>query len=232
MKKTDLTIVIPVYNSQQTIERLVADMKRELENKFEYNFVLVNDGSTDDSYNICKKMAFDDKRVRFLSFYKNFGQINAIFAGFHEADGDIIIVMDDDLQNPPKEVHKLISAIQNGYDFVYGNPNSMKQNLWRRLISYLRVKAEEISFNKPKGLYSSSYYAVRKNVVKEIIKYNGPFPYPPGLILSVTRNGLNVPVEHCKRESGQSGYNFKKLFFMVFLIEYHFSKKGKMILAE
>jgi|AntAceMinimDraft_9_1070365.scaffolds.fasta_scaffold14049_3 undecaprenyl-phosphate 4-deoxy-4-formamido-L-arabinose transferase len=214
IRKTDLTIVIPVYNSQQTIGKLVAEMKDELEDKYEYNFVLVNDGSIDDSYDICKKMALADKKIKFLNLYRNFGQINAILAGFYEADGDIIIVMDDDLQNPPREVHKLIAAIKNGYDFVYGSPRKIKQNIWRKFGSYLSVKMAEIAFKKPKGLYPSSYYGVRKNVVQEVIKYDGPFPYCSGLILRVTRNGLNVPVEHYKREYGQSGYNFKRLFLL------------------
>jgi len=192
IRKTDLTIVIPVYNSQQTIGKLVAEMKDELEDKYEYNFVLVNDGSIDDSYDICKKMALADKKIKFLNLYRNFGQINAILAGFYEADGDIIIVMDDDLQNPPREVHKLIAAIKNGYDFVYGSPRKIKQNIWRKFGSYLSVKMAEIAFKKPKGLYPSSYYGVRKNVVQEVIKYDGPFPYCSGLILRVTRNVFTI----------------------------------------
>jgi len=215
MDELDLTVVVPVYNSQETIAILVKELINELEGKYKYNLVLVNDGSQDRSYDICKKMALENKHIKFLSFYRNFGQINAILAGFHEADGDIVVVMDDDLQNPPGEIHKLIAAITDGYDFAYGKPkDKIQQNLWRRFASHLSVKMAEIAFKKPKDLYPSSYYALRRNIVREVIKYNGPFPYISGLVFRITRNGLNVPVEHLKREFGTSGYNFRKLVLL------------------
>ncbi len=215
MDEIDLTVVVPVYNSRETIAVLVKELKNELEGKYKYNLVLVDDGSQDGTYDLCKKMALENKQIKFLSFYKNFGQINAILAGFHEADGAVVVVMDDDLQNPPGEIHKLIAAITEGYDFVYGKPkNKVQQNLWRRFASFLSMKVAEIAFNKPKDLYPSSYYALRRDIVREVIKYNGPFPYISGLVFRITRNGLNIPVEHHRRRHGASGYNFRKLIFL------------------
>jgi len=213
MKPVDLSIVVPVYNSEATIGTLVKEMSEEFEGKYEYDFVLINDGSQDRSYEVCKKMALENRRVKFISLSKNFGQINAIMAGFHEANGRIIIVMDDDLQNPPKEAYKLLKKINEGYDFVYGKPKiHMKQTWFRKVASYLSTKMAEIVFAKPKGLYPSSYYAITQDVVKEIIKYTGPFPYMTGLVVRVTRNGCNVPVEHHSRRYGKSGYSPGKLF--------------------
>lgn len=215
MRKPELSIVIPVYNSQETIKNLVDTLIRELEGKYKYELVLVNDGSQDNSYDICKQMAMENEQIKFLTFYRNFGQANAILAGFHEADGDIVIVMDDDLQNPPSEIHKLIACINDGNEFAYGKPKGkMEQNLWRRLASYLNVRTAEIAFKKPKGLYPSSYYALRADIVKEVIKYNGPFPYISGLVLRITRNGVNVPVEHHKRRFGTTQYNFTRLVLL------------------
>lgn len=214
MNTIEVTVVIPVYNSERTIGQLIELMQEELEGKYSYNFVLVNDGSSDRSYWICRELAEQDRRVKFISFFKNFGQLSAIIAGLQEADGEIVVVMDDDLQNPPHEVHKLISAIQQGYDFVFGIPKKMKQSLWRCIGSYISVKMAEIVFGKPKGLYASSYYALHQKVVQEVIKYDGPFPYISGLIVRITKNGCNIPVEHNSRKYGKSGYDFKKLFML------------------
>ncbi len=211
----DISIVVPVYNSEKTIGRLVEQMEAELEGKYRFNFVLVNDGSRDGSYEVCKSMALRNPRVRFLSLFKNFGQLNAVLAGFREADGNVVILMDDDLQNPPREVHKLLEGIRRGYDFVYGAPlDRPSQTLFRRSVSHLSSRSYEILFHKPKGLYASSYVAVRQDVIREIVKYDGPYPYIMGLMLRITTNGCNVPVEHCPRQQGKSGYNFRKLFML------------------
>lgn len=210
-----ISVVVPVYNSEATIGQLVDAMTAELDGKYRFNFVLVDDGSRDGSYDVCKRMALENSRVRFLTLFKNFGQLNAVLAGFREADGDIVILMDDDLQNPPHEVHKLIDTIKQGYDFVYGAPmDRPKQTPFRRLASYLSSKSYEWLFDKPKGLYASSYVAIRGDVVKELVKYDGPYPYIMGLLLRITRNGCNIPVEHHPRRLGKSGYNFKKLFML------------------
>lgn len=215
MNEIDISIVIPVYNSEETIERLVKEMNLELKNKYKFNFTLVNDGSSDGSYDICKKMAMEDRHVKFISFFKNFGQTNAIIAGLREADGNIVIVMDDDFQNPPNEVHKLINSIKKGYDFVYGTPSTKpKQKLWRRFVSCANAKVAEIVYNKPKNLHVSSYYAMRIEVVKEVIGYNGPYPHMTGLILRTTGNGCSIPVEHHPRASGKSGYTLSKLVLL------------------
>ncbi len=137
---------------------------------------------------------------------------SAIFAGLRAADGETVIVMDDDLQNPPEEVHKLLARIREGYDFVFGTPlGKMEQPLGRRLGSYLNRRMSEVLFGKPKGLYASSYYAITQQLAREIVKYDGPYPYISGFIFRTTSNGCNVPVEHHPRSHGESGYTLRKL---------------------
>jgi len=207
-----LSVVVPVHNAEATIVPLVEAISRELGGKHSFNLVLVDDGSRDGSYEVCRQMALANPRVKFLSLFKNFGQLNAILAGLREADGDVVIIMDDDLQNPPAEVHKLVAAIRQGYDFAFGSPEKRWQHsLWRRLASRLTSRVYETVFNKPKGLYASSYVAVRQDVVLEVIKYDGPYPILMGLLLRVTRDGCNVPVEHLPRQHGKSGYTLGKL---------------------
>ncbi len=125
----DISVVVPVYNSEKTVGQLVTELQKELEGKYSYNIVLVNDGSNDSSPRICRELAERDRHVRFISFYRNFGQLSAILAGLREADGEIIVVMDDDLQNPPAEIHKLIDAVRQGYDFVFGAPRHGRNTL-------------------------------------------------------------------------------------------------------
>jgi undecaprenyl-phosphate 4-deoxy-4-formamido-L-arabinose transferase len=215
MTDPDVTIVVPVYNSESTIQRLVEELKDELSPKCSYEVVLVNDGSTDKSYEVCRQMAMRDSNIKFISLFKNFGQTNAIMAGLREANGEIIVVMDDDLQNPPSEIHKLLDAIHRGYDFVFGAPiGKAQQTLGRRLGSYVNFKMAEIVFKKPRGLYPSSYYAIRKSVVREVVKYDGPFPYISGFMFRVTNNGCNVSVQHNPRAHGKSGYGLRKLILL------------------
>ncbi len=211
MKPPHVSVVVPVYNSERTIAELVERMNLQLHD-CEHNFVLVNDGSRDRSYQICRGLADSDPRVKFISFFRNYGQLSAIFAGLREADGEVIIVMDDDLQNPPEEVHKLLAAINQGYDFVFGAPiGTTRQPLGRRVGSYLNRKMSEYLFEKPKGLYASSYFAMTRQLAREIVKYDGPYPYISGFIFRTTSNGCNVPVEHRPRQHGESGYTFGKL---------------------
>jgi polyisoprenyl-phosphate glycosyltransferase len=210
-KSPYVSVVVPVYNSEKTIADLVGRMKEQLEG-YEHGFVLVNDGSYDRSYAICRELAENDPRIKFLSFFRNFGQLNAILAGLRAADGDVIVVMDDDLQNPPEEVHKLLAAIHQGYDFVFGTPRGpMKQPLRRRLGSYLNLRMSEIVFGKPKDIRASSYYAITRALAREIVKYDGPYPYISGFIFRTTTNGCNVAVEHYPRSTGRSNYTLRKL---------------------
>jgi len=211
MKAPHVSVVVPVYNSEKTIAELVERINAQLHD-YKHNFVLVNDGSRDRSYQICRGLADADPRVKFISFFRNYGQLSAIFAGLREADGEVIIVMDDDLQNPPEEVHKLLAAMRQSYDFVFGAPiGKMKQPLGKRVGSYLNRKMSEYLFEKPKGLYASSYFAITRQLAREIVKYEGPYPYISGFIFGTTSNGCNVPVEHHPRPHGGSGYTLGKL---------------------
>lgn len=207
----DISIIIPVYNSELTLIELTERLIKTLENNYSFEIIFVNDGSKDNSYNSCKDLALKNKKIKFVSFYKNFGQINAVLAGMKESNGDICILMDDDLQNPPEEIPKLVSEINKGYDFVYGIPEKMNQNFMRLISSKIAFLMSELMFDKPKNLYPTSFTAIKNNVIKEIIKYEGPYPYVAGLILRVTKNGTNVIVKQLPRKVGKSQYNLIKL---------------------
>ncbi|MEA2016074.1 MAG: glycosyltransferase, partial [Actinomycetota bacterium] len=207
----DLSIVIPVYNSEKTIFEVARQIEGTLGGKLEYELILVNDGSADASYEECRKLSESNDFIKFINLSKNFGQHNAVLAGLKFAGGKLIAVMDDDLQSPTDEIWKLINKIREGYDVVYAGYIYKKHNLLRNMGSKINGLMERILLKKPEGIKTSSYFIIRKYIVKEIIKYEGPYPYVAGLILRITANIAIVNVSHKERPYGKSNYSFIKL---------------------
>jgi len=207
-----LSIVIPVYNGEKSIGQLVDKLVQEL-SMFDLEIVLVNDHSPDNSEKIC--IEAQKKYSNIVSLYslaKNVGEHNAVMAGLNNTTGDYVAIMDDDFQNPPKEVIKLVStAMENNYDVVYSYFESKKHSTFRNLGSWFNDKVANILLDKPKDLYLSSFKLMNRFVVNEIIKYESPFSYIDGLILQITDNIGKVKVEHSERMEGKSSYTLKKL---------------------
>lgn len=207
-----LSIVIPVYNGAATVPTLVAGLIDEVAPHYPLEIVLVNDASPgDDSARVCEALARRDPRVRFLDLSRNFGQENATMAGFNACTGDVVVTMDDDLQNPPSEVVKLVDKLLEGYDVVYSCFARKQHHPLRNLGSRFNGWMASLVWGKPPGLYLSSFRAVTRFVVDELVKYTGPYPYVDGLILRFTRNYATVLVDHRPRQTGHSGYSLRKL---------------------
>lgn len=209
-----LSFVIPVYNSKDTVSQVVkriGETVLAMENEFTYEVILVNDGSADGSFEVCKRLC-ENNSVIALNLSKNFGQANAIMAGLKQASGDYIICLDDDLQTPPEEMPKILNKLLlDDLDLVYGYYGSKKHSLFRNFGSFVNSKMQTMMLGKPKGMHTSSYFVARRFVVDEVVKYDKPFPYMPGLFLRATRNAACVEVRHDAREVGKSGYTIKKL---------------------
>jgi len=207
-----VSIVIPVYNAEKTITPLVETVVRDLYvNRLE--MVLVNDCSHDQSHAAC--LALQKKYpavITYLNLSKNFGEHNAVMAGLNHTTGDYVVIMDDDFQNPPTEVEKLVDAcVANDHDVVYGVYLKKKHNLFRNLGSWFNSYVATLLIRKPRQLYLSSFKCINRFTVNEIIKYQGPFPYIDGLIFRVTANAGEVMVEHDCRTVGTSNYNCRRL---------------------
>ncbi len=207
-----LTIVVPLYNSADTLARLVAELTA-LKISGGHELVLVNDGSPDNTAEIAEQLvAKTDFPITLVKLARNYGEHNAVMAGFHHARGEWVINMDDDLQNPPSEVLKLLEfAEKNKHEVVYSFYGDKQHESWRNLGSWLTNRVADLLLDKPKGLYLSSFRCMSAFVVKEICKYDGPFVYVDGLILQVTQNIGRVQVAHAAREAGRSGYTLTKL---------------------
>lgn len=226
-----LSVIIPVYNSDRTIGRLVEHVLDTLDAST-LEIILVNDSSQDQSESVCYELAQRFKQVKFISLRRNFGEFNAVMCGLNHAEGDYCVMIDDDFQNPPSEILKLIHAAQqNGYDVVYSFYEQKKHSLFRNLGSRLVNQLTGWLLEKPKDLYLSSFKLIAQPVVQEIIKYKGPYPYIDGLIFRVTRNVGRVQVSHNKREEGQSGYTLRKLTSLFLTIVFGYSLKPLRLLT-
>jgi undecaprenyl-phosphate 4-deoxy-4-formamido-L-arabinose transferase len=206
-----LSIVIPVYRGEKTVARLVRALGECLGHLFQLEIVLVNDCSPDHSADVCRRLAHESAWVKFVNLSRNFGEHNAVMAGLNHASGDYVVIMDDDFQNPPAEVAKLVDEIQKGYDVVFSQYAVKRHAYWRNLGSRLNNWVATLLLEKPPGLYLSSFKIISRFVVDELIKYDGPYPYIDGLVLRFTRNYSQVLVAHDPRVEGRSGYTLRKL---------------------
>ncbi|MCQ2080783.1 MAG: glycosyltransferase family 2 protein [Lachnospiraceae bacterium] len=213
-----ISFVIPCYCSTNTLPAVIDEIKDTMAKltKYTYEIVLVNDCSPDDTFDTITKLAKENDNITGLSLAKNFGQHSAIMAGLNVVSGDIIVCLDDDGQTPANEVSKLLDGIENGADVVYAKYTHKKHNIFRNFGSMINERMTRIMLGKPKNLYVSSYFAARRFVVDEMIKYTYAFPYLIGLVLRTTKNVINVEVNHRNREIGQSGYTFGKLMSLWF----------------
>jgi glycosyltransferase involved in cell wall biosynthesis len=218
-----LSVIIPVYNSEKTIRPLVEKLQTTL-SAISFEIVMVNDGSRDRSEVVCRQLCEAYSNVRFISLRRNYGEFNAVMCGLNWAFGSYCVMIDDDFQNPPEEILKLVEAAEAGnYDVVYTYYTKKQHSLGRNLGSRFVNWITSYLLNKPKDLYLSSFKLIRQEVVQEIIKYHGPYPYIDGLIFRITRNIGTVQVAHEKREEGASNYTFNKLISLFLNILFCYS---------
>lgn len=216
MKK--VSFVIPCYRSEYTLPHVVAEIKEKMESlqQYEYDIFLVNDCSPDDTLGTIRRLCAEHDNVKGIGFAKNFGQHAALMAGLRHSDGDYVVCLDDDGQTPADEVDKLLDKLEEGYDAVYAKYEHKRHSAFRNMGSKVNELMTRVMLNKPAKLSVSSYFAVKRFVVKDMIKYENSYPYVIGLVLRATKNITNVSVNHREREEGSSGYTLKKLLGLWF----------------
>jgi len=203
-------LVIPVYNGSRSI----ADVVRSIHESFSgrsFEVVLVNDGSEDDSERVCQSLVTQFPRtVVFVHLARNFGEHAAVLAGLNHARGEYVAVLDDDGQNPPAEVLRMLEAIRSGgHDVVYGRYRVKQHSGFRNFGSWANDRMANRMLGKPRDLYLSSFKVMNRFIVDEIVRYHGSFPYVDGLILRATRNLAQIDVEHLG--STRSNYTLGRL---------------------
>lgn len=211
MKK--LSFVIPCYNSERTIGRVVTEIDQAFENnsRYEYEIILVNDGSPkDDTLGEIRRLAQANSRVTAVDLSKNFGQDSALMAGYSVTTGDYVVSLDDDGQNPAAEAWKLLDKLEEGWDVVFGRYHQKKHSWIKNFGSRVNDWMACILLDKPKDLRLCSYFAMNRFVVEEMKRDRNSFPYIWGLILRTTHRITNVYIEHRAREEGKSNFTLIK----------------------
>lgn len=219
----DISVVIPVYNGAKSIEALVETVISELSEK-QIEIILVNDGSKDNSANVCQSISSRFKEVIFINLRKNFGEFNAVMCGLNHVSGRFAVLIDDDFQNPPSEILKLYNkAILDDYDVVYSYYEEKKHHWFRNFGSSAINLLNTYLLRKPADLYLSSFKLIRKEVIDEIIKSKTPHPYIDGLIFQVTNHIGKQQVTHTARLEGKSNYSTRKLISLSLSIIFGYS---------
>ncbi|MBQ2662301.1 MAG: glycosyltransferase family 2 protein [Clostridia bacterium] len=209
------SVVVPVYNSENTLEELHARLASLFDEKYDGDFelVLVDDSSKDRSAQIMHELHEKDKRVKAIYMARNFGQHTALLCGMGHVSGDIVITMDDDLQHPPHEVEKLIAYLEQTpqMDVVCGQYESKKHSAIRNLGTNMTNAFTSYIFKKPKTLHLTSFRAMKRYVADALCKFTESRPRIGHMLLRTTNRIGNVTVEHNARQFGKSGYGFKRL---------------------
>jgi len=226
------SVVIPVFNSEgvvgNTVDRTVAFFRNE---SLDFEIILVNDGSRDKSWLVIEQKTKEYPELLAVDLLHNYGQHVANLCGFSQATGDYVITMDDDLQNPPEEIRKLIDKANEGYDLVIGRFKEKKHSFIRRVGSRLIGGINRKIFNSPSDLVLSNFRIIRKDVIHRVCAYKVSYPYIPGLVIMFSSHRTNVMVEHNRREVGQSNYSIWRIAKLVSEILFNYSSYPLMLVA-
>jgi undecaprenyl-phosphate 4-deoxy-4-formamido-L-arabinose transferase len=209
----DVSLVVPVFRSAEILPHLVEKVREAMsamDGRPSFELILVNDVSPDHSWQVIKQLAEQHDFVIGICLAKNVGQHNATMAGLRHVRGEVIVIMDDDLQHPPTALSMLIGAIRSGHDVCYTRYENRQHALWKIVGSWFNDRVATVLLKKPKGLYLSSFKALHKRVAHAVVQYDGPYAYVDGLILDITQHITSVTIEHQQRFAGSGNYNLRR----------------------
>ena len=212
-----VSVVVPVYNEEGCIRELLdrtLKVMRETGKKFE--FILIDDGSRDASAQIIEEYAQSNPEVVGVFLNRNYGQHSAIMAGFSQVRGDLVVTLDADLQNPPEEIPKLISAAEEGNDVVGTIRQNRRDTIFRRYASKMVNCVARAATGVHMNDYGCMLRAYRRHVVDAMLQCHEHSTFIPVLGNSFARNTCEIPVAHAARSVGESKYSFRKLIDLQF----------------
>ena len=215
-----ISFAIPCYRSERTIVPVVNELIETISERkeFDYEIVLSNDHSPDNVFSVIRDLASSNKKIKAIDLSHNMGQHGALMAAYSVCKGDIIVSMDDDGQSPVSSLWELLDPILHGNADVsianYGQHK--KESAFRNFGSWVNDKMTGFMLDKPDTLKLSSFFAMKRFVKDEVIRYSGPYPYVAGLVLRSSQNVVNVPITDRERLEGRSGYTIRKLLYLFF----------------
>jgi glycosyltransferase involved in cell wall biosynthesis len=212
MRDQALSVVIPVYNSEQTLPELVARLVPVLQKQsVSFEIILVNDGSRDQSWEVISRLMTQWPTVRGFDLSRNYGQHNALLCGIRAARHGVIVTLDDDMQHPPEEIPRLLRKLEEGYDVVYGTarrePNGWWRGLCSRLIKWILARA--MGGQASRGV--SAFRVFRTSLREAFRDYRSPYVVIDVLLTWGTTRFTSIRVDHSRRLRGVSNYTLRKL---------------------
>lgn len=210
--KLTCSIVIPVYNSEESLPELTRQLLQEMPTLCEeFEIILINDGSRDQSWEVILALAQADRRIIGINLMRNYGQHNALLCGIRKAKYEAVITLDDDLQNPPEEIASLLAKFAEGYDVVYGTPTKQQHGIWRNLASRITKLALQAAMGAKTASMVSPFRVFRTQIRDAFVNYDSPSVSIDVLLTWGTTRFGAIPVKHNPRPIGVSNYTLKKL---------------------
>ena len=211
-KEKFISIVIPVFNEEKSLNDLFSEISGVMQAFTNWEVIFIDDGSTDESFSILKNISRSNSMVKIISFYKNIGKSDALSAGFEKVDGDIIITMDADLQDDPKEIISMINKIEEGWDLVSGWKKNRQDPLSKRLPSKVFNFITSLLTGIKIHDFNCGLKAYRKKVIKSIDVYGGLHRYIPALAGRLGFSVTEIAVHHRERKYGTTKYGANRLY--------------------
>ena len=208
-----VSVCIPCYRSAATLPTVVEEVRRAFaaHEGYDYQLVLVNDCSPDDTYEVIRGLCREDKKIVGVDLSRNYGQAAAKMAALAYATGDAVVYMDDDGQHPAEGIFPMLDKLAEGYDIVYAAFPQKRHSIFKRVTSAIYQKVSEWIGNKPKGISVSSFTAWSRMAADAVQRYKSPFPAEGLYLNKITTRVANVPMPHRDRLAGESGYTLGKL---------------------
>lgn len=211
-----ISVIIPIYNEADNIDELCRRLTATLEtNKYTYEILFVDDGSSDSSFSVLKKKQSANKKIRLIKLLRNYGQHIALVAGIELMKGNVILTMDADLQNNPEDIPLFINKIEDGYDYVSGWRFKRNDSIFRKIPSFILnniiCKVTGVKLHD----YNCGMNAVRKNIIGDMKSHGEMRKFFPALMAKLANSVCEVKVSHSARTKGKSKYDFFKLVGLV-----------------
>lgn len=208
----NLSIIIPVYNGAAPLPDLMRRLAATLSARPEpFEVILINDGSRDNSWDVIRDLSAQYDCLHGINLMRNYGQHNALLCGIRAARGRFVVTMDDDLQHPPEEIPRLLAALSEDVDVVYGTPLQEQHGLWRDLASQITKLSLQHAMGAATARKVSAFRAFRAQLAQAFVAYQSPFVSIDVLLTWATTRFTSVPVRHDPRRHGVSNYTFRKL---------------------
>lgn len=228
-----LSIVSPVYRAERLVDLLVRRIKESLINITDnYEIILVDDCSPDNSWRKIKEVAKEDPRIKGIRLSRNFGQHYAISAGLDQSIGEWIVVMDCDLQDQPEEILKLYQKAQSGYHIVLARRHNRKDGFGKKLFSKIFYKILSYLTGAEQDNTVANFGIYHRKVIDAVCSMRESIRYFPTMIRWVGFNRTSVNVEHASRAEGKTSYNFKRLLNLALDITLAYSDKPLRITVK